>query len=64
MGADARVVAQHKVVALCVARLVDGGGAREVEDAPVGDVADDAAAAEDQLAGGEDDSVVPGEGDG
>jgi hypothetical protein len=57
--ADARVVAQHKVVAARVARLVDGGGARQVEDAPVGDVADDAAAAEDELAGGEDDSVGP-----
>jgi hypothetical protein len=40
-----------------VAGLVERDGARQVEDAPVGDVADDAALAEDQLAGGEDDSI-------
>lgn len=60
MGGDAGVVAQDEVVAAHVAGLVERDGARQVEDAPVGDVADDAALAEDQLAGGEDDSAGPG----
>jgi len=53
---DARVVAHDEVVAAGVAGLVLAHGAWEHEDAPVLDVADDAAVAEDQLAGCEDDS--------
>lgn len=55
--ADACVVPQDEVVALRVADLVPRRRAREHEDAPVLDVADDAAVAEDLLARREDDSV-------
>jgi len=50
----AGVVAHGEVVAALVALLMEGGGAGQHEDAPVLDVADDAAVAEDELAGGED----------
>lgn len=52
----ARVVPQRKVVAARVPDLVAADGRGEHEDAPVVDVADDAAVAEDELAGCEDDS--------
>lgn len=57
MGSHAGVIAQNKVVPLGVSGLVQRNGSGEVEDAPVCDVADYAALAEDGLAGGEDESV-------
>ncbi|KAL1840002.1 hypothetical protein VTJ49DRAFT_919 [Mycothermus thermophilus] len=57
VGFGPGIVAQHEVVALGIPRLVARDGPREVEDAPVGHVADHAALAEDELACGEDDSV-------
>lgn len=52
------VVAHDEVVARLVLHLRPGNGAGELEDAPVGHAADDAAIAEDDLAGGEGDSMV------
>jgi hypothetical protein len=49
-------------VAPRVAGLVARDGAGQVEDTPVGDVADHAALAEYELACGEDDSVFGGRG--
>lgn len=55
--ADPRVVAHDEIVALCVLGLVERDAPRQVEDAPVGDVADHAALAEDELACCQDESV-------
>lgn len=57
VGGGGGVVAHDKVVAGLVLHLGLCDGAREGEDAPVGDAADDAAIAEDDLAGGEGDSI-------
>jgi hypothetical protein len=57
VGGGRGVVAHEEVVAARVSHLVRGDGAREREDAPVGDAADDAAVAEDELSGGQGDAA-------
>jgi len=59
---DRAIIADHEVVAFVVAHLVARDGAGKHEDAPVGDVTDHAALSEDELACGEDDSVLIGRG--
>lgn len=57
MRLNAGVVPHDEVVPLGVLHLMARHGLRQTEGAPVRDVADDAAVSEDDLSGGEDDSV-------
>jgi len=60
VGLAGNIVAQHEVVSLAMFHLVTANGARQAKDPPVFNIANHAAVAEDDLAGGKDDSDNPG----